>query len=1102
MNVLEKIKKIGKEKNINSRWAGHSDRQIDLNVCTHAFHTNLKCSLPDNFFERDEISKISQFIGNKSVIVLYGIGGMGKTTILTKICENRPCGKLAYFDLKNKDSFISIAKSILREVFLKSILPDSEDELIAQLIVCIEKEQTLIILDNMESIMDIGNNSGKILSSYCGYNKFIQSMLGIETCSTIIVSGREKLDLGNRNDLRYTPIRLGGINVTQAKMLLDKFDLNGSNREWEKFVDTYSGNALTLKIVASEINEFYGKSLKDFFLNPNIPHELLELLNEQFERFTDTEKVMLLISAVEREPVSERFVWSKLVGRNISFNQLHKFFSNAVDHCFFEKNIYDDNKSYYLQPVIMEFLTQKLIDIFVHEINNIDLNFISKIPLVDTYAKEYIFDIQKSIIVQPLISILLQNGEAKCRQMLLSIAKVSDLTKSYVIGNIIFLLSALNEEISNCDFSEKYILNADLRNVKLINCDFTNSIFENVLMKNTFGNLIDVKYTYDDNLIIGGATDYSLNAWDCRDMSYKFKLRNHTDWVRSVDSNAFYYASASNDEYIWVYDRTTRNPVAQFYAGSRVRKVYLPNDSDAYVLSSGDDNMIKKWGIIDNSCVKFLGHEKVVWDFEVIDIGGEKLIVSVSDDKKAIMWDIDGNLIEVICEYKYEMKSIVSTKKGLLYIGCENGDIIVFSLIEKTIKDVLNGHEGIIWGLDYDEINSKMISAASDKHVIVWDCSKEEIYKTKVMEAHNSAIWNINFNNAGTKFVTTGDDSEFKVWDAIDCKLLYCVKGYTNLLRNLYICQQNHSLFVTGDDMIIREYALENINKPRRFYFGHSNRVRHMDVSPDGNYLVSCGDDGNVILWGLKDSSKKVFKGHQKRVWSVCFINNQEFASAGEENDIYIWNKNSIMPQKMPGHSNWIWDLTFHPEKKYMLSSSEDNTCKLWDMSTRSEIFSFNDHTKWLFSASFSPSGNYIITASADNRAIIYDIIKKELVCYLEGHTGWVWSTVFIDENIVATGSQDSSIRIWEINYESKTYECIHILCKHLSWVVSLGYDTETHLIYSASADETVKVWDTTNYQYIMDVRIDKPYDGIKITGVKGLTDSERMSLLQLGAIE
>lgn len=245
----------------------------------------------------------------------------------------------------------------------------------------------------------------------------------------------------------------------------------------------------------------------------------------------------------------------------------------------------------------------------------------------------------------------------------------------------------------------------------------------------------------------------------------------------------------------------------------------------------------------------------------------------------------------------------------------------------------LNAHKGIVWGLDYDGIiHRRLVSSASDKHVIMWDCSQNEIRKIKVVDAHNSSIWNVNYNHAGTQFVTTGDDSEFKVWDAIDFKLLYCIKGYTNLLRNIHISIERQSLFIAGDDMIIREYSLANLDVPRKIYIGHTNRVRHVDVSPNGKLLVSCGDDGNVILWNIERKTHKCYKGHKKRVWTVSFISNDEFVSAGEENDIYLWNMNSITPKILMGHSNWIWALSFFSEKNY--SSAQERTtpafCGIW----------------------------------------------------------------------------------------------------------------------------------------------------------------------------
>jgi F-box/WD-40 domain protein MET30 len=70
----------------------------------------------------------------------------------------------------------------------------------------------------------------------------------------------------------------------------------------------------------------------------------------------------------------------------------------------------------------------------------------------------------------------------------------------------------------------------------------------------------------------------------------------------------------------------------------------------------------------------------------------------------------------------------------------------------------------------------------------------------------------------------------------------------------------------------------------------------------------------------------------------------------------------------------------------------------------------------------------------------------------LRGHTNGVMCLQF-DDNILATGSYDSTIRIWDID----TGECIRILRGHTSGVRALQFD-DTKLI-SGSMDHDVRVW-------------------------------------------
>jgi WD40 repeat protein len=54
----------------------------------------------------------------------------------------------------------------------------------------------------------------------------------------------------------------------------------------------------------------------------------------------------------------------------------------------------------------------------------------------------------------------------------------------------------------------------------------------------------------------------------------------------------------------------------------------------------------------------------------------------------------------------------------------------------------------------------------------------------------------------------------------------------------------------------------------------------------------------------------------------------------------------------------------------------------------------------------------------------------------------------------------------------------------------------------SGSADETVKLWDVKTGECLKTLLNERPYEGMNITGVTGLTEATIASLKSLGAIE
>ena len=75
----------------------------------------------------------------------------------------------------------------------------------------------------------------------------------------------------------------------------------------------------------------------------------------------------------------------------------------------------------------------------------------------------------------------------------------------------------------------------------------------------------------------------------------------------------------------------------------------------------------------------------------------------------------------------------------------------------------------------------------------------------------------------------------------------------------------------------------------------------------------------------------------------------------------------------MDGHQRPVLSAAFSPDGTRIVTASMDNTARLWDTVTGTEIMVLH-HENEVSSAAFSPDGARIVTASADKTARIWDI--------------------------------------------------------------------------------------------------------------------------------
>ncbi|NJP08683.1 MAG: WD40 repeat domain-containing protein [Leptolyngbyaceae cyanobacterium RU_5_1] len=186
---------------------------------------------------------------------------------------------------------------------------------------------------------------------------------------------------------------------------------------------------------------------------------------------------------------------------------------------------------------------------------------------------------------------------------------------------------------------------------------------------------------------------------------------------------------------------------------------------------------------------------------------------------------------------------------------------------------------------------------------------------------------------------------------------------------------------------------------------------------------------------------------------------------------------------------------------------------KLWDL-RRSECFSvLTGHTSRVSSVQFSPDGQRLVSSSADYTIKVWDVQTGECLRTLVGHTEPVESALFCPVpdfanrdgiqrfqsgiQLLVSGSSDRTVKLWNVD----TGECLQTLEGHTRRVWSVAFSPDGQILASGSEDETIRLWAIATGRCLAILRSPRPYEGMTIAGVTGLTDAQKVTLRALGAV-
>ena len=989
------------------------------------------------------------------LLALIGMGGMGKTTLAIQVAKNiqGAFGFLFWRSLRNTPPLPELLLDMILAVSEQRAtnLPDTIDAQISCLMSHLREQRCLLILDNVESILQGGQLAGQYRSGYEGYGQLLQSIADEEHQSCLLITSRERpinLAASEGETSRVRTLQLNGLPAHEGEKILQNKGLIDTENTSEGLVAHYSGNPLALNIAAATIHTLFAGRISEF-LNQGtmIFGNIWTLLEQQFERLTDLEQQVMYWLMINRAPVTLAELGEDLVSK-VPRRALLTVLESLQGRSLIEAS----PEGFTQQPVVMEYVTERIIDRFTQEILSRRFGIFRKHLLIKAQTKEYIRDAQIRLILQPVVDALLAklDGKKHLEQLLsqlIETLKGQPFTESgYAGGNLINLMGQLNSNLDGCDFSHLALSQAYLAPLTLHQANFAETTFSKSVFAETFGSITALAFSPNGELLATGDSLGDIHIRKVADGTRLISFEGHLCWI-------------------WT----------------------LAFSPDGQLLASGaDDCFVKIWQVETGECLQTLEEHDYAVLTAVFQPRGQ-LLATGSLGAKIKLWQISAPPV----------------------LGTINPLVPTQGLTCHCVQ-TLQEHTNGVWSLAFSPDSQTLVSAGEDHILRLWDVNTGTCLKT--WQGHDNWVKSVAFSPDGKRIASGSFDSSVKLWDHRTGKCLNTFYGHTDRISAVTFSPDGQLLASSSYDCTVRLWDIHS-GQCLRTLRGHSNRVWTLSFGAKHQLLASGADDHAVKLWDVKtgrctntfqgytnailtislganhtviasgheDQTIKLWysgtgecfstlRGHGGRVWTIAFApssdddsgehqdNTTLLASGSADRTIKLWNWQTGQCLKtLQGHKSWIWAVSFSPDGQWLTSSSYDATTKVWQVNTGECLATLDDHPSSVASVTFSPNGHWLATSSFDQTIKVWDPKTWQCRTTLQGHAGLVRCSVFSpDSQQLFSCSHDLTAKQWDI----ETGECLQTFAEHPSFVVSITVSPDGRWLLTGTFDGTIKVWD------------------------------------------
>jgi len=231
--------------------------------------------------------------------------------------------------------------------------------------------------------------------------------------------------------------------------------------------------------------------------------------------------------------------------------------------------------------------------------------------------------------------------------------------------------------------------------------------------------------------------------------------------------------------------------------------------------------------------------------------------------------------------------------------------------------------------------------------------------------------------------------------------------------------------------------------------------------------LCTAGYDHTIRFWeALSGICSRTIQHPDSQVNRLCISPDKRFLAAAGHHTVKLFDIKSTNPNPLlvfEGHTGNISGVAFHCEGKWMVTSSEDGTVKIWETRSGAIQRSYN-HGCPANDVVIHPNQGEIISCDRNGSIRVWDLAENNCSHELIPEEDVSVSSVAVasDGTLLCAANNNGNVFVWQL---LQTFDRTQLLpvthfSAHKEYITRILLSPDVKKLATCSADHTAKIWE------------------------------------------